>query len=137
MPGTRTNVESVRHVVTGYSNAAVTASLYLTEDIIPFAAQITAVKVYAATAGTGAGNTVVDVLVNGTTIWPTAGNRPTLAATSTGEFASTRPDTRQVDAGDRIAIQVASISTTGHARLSAAVVLEANADRTAVRGKLS
>ena len=124
MPGGKTAAAGVRHLVTGYSNAAVTASLYLVEDIIPFPTHITAVKVYASTAGTGAGNTLVDVLLNVTTIWTTAGNRPTLAATSTGEFANTRPDARQVDSGDRIAIQVASVSTTGHARLSASVVLE-------------
>jgi hypothetical protein len=85
--------------------------------------------VYAVTAGTGGANTVVDVLVNGTSIWATAGNKPTLLATSTGEFANAvgDPNKTGVRPGDRISIQVASISSTGHARLSATVALEGNA----------
>ena len=87
--------------------------------------RLTAVKVYATTAGTGGGNTVVDLLRNGVSVWSAAGNRPTLAAVSTGEFTNTRPDRGVgLDPGDRIAFQVASISTTGHARLSASAALE-------------
>lgn len=125
MPGTRSNANPVRHVVSGYSNAAVTANQYLTEFVAPFTCRIGAVKVEATTAGTGAGDTVVDVLINGTTAYTTAANKPTLLGTSTGEFANTAPDVRGVQAGDMVAIQVASIpATTGHARLCASVCLE-------------
>lgn len=124
MPGTKSNAFPIRNHVTGYSNAAVTAAQKLTEFVAVAPMRIGAVKVYAATAGTGAGSTVVDVLLNGTSIWTTAADRPTLLATSTGEFANPAPNTRAVQPGDRIEIQVASISTTGHARLSATVALE-------------
>ena len=124
MAGTHTGAASVVDTFQGYANAAVTASQYLGETVVLFPCRLTAVKVYAATAGTGAGNTVVDLLRNGTSVWSTAGNRPTLAATSTGEFTNTRPTTWTLDPGDRLAWQVASVGTTGHARLAAGVALE-------------
>jgi hypothetical protein len=82
--------------------------------------------VYGATAGTGAGTTVVDLLKNGVSVWSAPASRPTLAATSTGEFASTRPNRGAAcNPGDRLSWQVAAISSTGHARLACAAALEA------------
>jgi hypothetical protein len=129
MPGTRAQSKNIIDTIAGYSNAAVVASQFLTEWIVVAYGRITGIKVYAVTAGTGGANTVVDVLVNGTSIWATAGNKPTLLATSTGEFANAvgDPNKTGVRPGDRISIQVASISSTGHARLSATVALEGNA----------
>jgi hypothetical protein len=129
MPGTRAQSKNIIDTIAGYSNAAVVASQFLTEWVVVGFGRITGIKVYGATAGTGGATTVVDVLVNGTSIWATAGNKPTLLATSTGEFANTvgDPNKTGVRPGDRISIQVASISSTGHARLSATVALEGNA----------
>jgi len=129
MPGTRAQSKNIIDTVAGYSNAAVTAAQFLNEYVVVAFGRVTAVKVYATTAGTGGSNTVVDVLINGTSLWATAGNKPTLLATSTGEFANTVGDPNKVSVrpGDRVAIQVASISSTGHARLSASVAIEGNA----------
>lgn len=125
MPGTRTNAFPVHGVIVGYSLAATTAAQNLTEHRILFPCLIRAVKASAETAGTGAGNEVLDVLKNGTSIWTTAGNRPTLLGTSTGEFANTAPDTKAFQVGDLITLQVATIpATTGQARVSLAVALE-------------
>jgi len=129
MPGTRAQAKNTVNAIFGYSNAAVTASQFLTEFVCVSFGRITGIKVYATTAGTGGGNTVVDVLVNGTSIWASAGNKPTLLATSTGEFANAIGDPGKVGLrpGDRVAIQVASISSTGHARLTSTVAIEGNA----------
>jgi hypothetical protein len=129
MPGTRAQAKNISASIFGYSNAAVTASQFLTEFVVVAFGRLTGIKVYAATAGTGGSNTVVDVLVNGTSIWATAGNKPTLLATSTGEFANAVGDPNKVGVrpGDRVSLQVASISSTGHARLSATVAIEGNA----------
>lgn len=124
MPGTRSNANPVRTVLVGYSSAAVTASQNLLEHVVLFPARIGAIKAYAETAGTGGGNTVLDVTINGTTAFTTAGNKPTLAATSTGEFANVNPEVRGLMPGDRVRLMVASISTTGHARLNLSVALE-------------
>lgn len=124
MAGTRSESARVLGTLNGYSVAAVSAAQYLLEWVAPFACRVGGVQAYATTAGTGVGNTVLDVLKDGSSIYTTAANRPTLAATSTGAFASSAPDARAVQAGDRIALQVSSISSTGHARLAFSVALE-------------
>jgi hypothetical protein len=129
MPGTRAQAKNVCDTVVGYSSAAVTAAQVLNEYVCVNFGRLTGIKFFAVTAGTGGGNTVGDVLINGTTIWATAGNKPTLLATSTGEFNNAVPDanTRSVRPGDRVTIQVNSVSSTGHARLMATVAIEGNA----------
>jgi hypothetical protein len=129
MPGTRAQPKNVIDLVQGYSNAATTAAQILTEYVSVCFGRISGIKVLAVTAGTGGGNTVVDILLNGTSVWAAAGNKPTLAALSTGEFANAVPDSgsRGIRPGDRLTIQVASISSTGHARLMASIGIEANA----------
>ena len=124
-PGTNSPADIVLGVLNGYNNAAVTASLYLEEATIPMDCVIGGIRAYAETAGSGSGNTVLDVLKNGSTIWSTAANRPTLLGTDTGDFASTAPDITAINEGDRIALQVASIpATTGHARVFMTICLE-------------
>jgi hypothetical protein len=129
MPGTRAQAKNVIDSVAGYSNAAVTAAQILQEYVSNTSARLTGIKFYAVTAGTGGGNTVGDVLINGTSVWANAANKPTLLATSTGEFANAvaDPNTRSVRPGDRITVQINSVSSTGHARLMATVSLEGNA----------
>ena len=129
MPGTRAQSKNITGYVTGYSNAAVTAAQVLNEFVAVSFGRITGVKFYAVTAGTGGATTVGDVLKNGTSIWATAANRPTLLATSTGEFANSVGDAGSVAVrpGDRITLQINSISSTGHARLMATCAIEGNA----------
>ena len=119
--GTNSPAEIVIGILNGYNNAAVTASLYLEEATIPMDCVIGGIRAYAETAGSGSGNTVLDVLKNGSTIWHTAGNNPTLLGTDTGTDA----DVVAINEGDRIALQVSSIpATTGHARVFMTVCLE-------------
>ena len=126
MPGTRAQAKNTIDTVTGYSNAAVTAAQILNEYVVVVFGRITGIKFYAQTAGGGA--CVGDVLVNGTSLWATAGNKPTLAS-GTGEFNNTVADPGRagVRPGDRITLQINSITTTGPARLSATVAIEGNA----------
>jgi len=117
MPGTRAQ---------GYSNTAVAAAQILSEYVSVVFGRITGIKFYAATAGGGA--CVGDVLLNGTSIWANAASRPTLAS-GTGEFTNSVPDpgSRGIRPGDRITVQINTITTTGPARVSATVAIEGNA----------
>jgi|SRR5215831_7132768 len=126
MPGTRAQAKNIVDTVACYSNAAVAAAQILNEYVTVVFGRITAVKFYAQTAGGGA--CVGDVLVNGTSIWSVAGNKPTLAS-GTGEFNNAIGDPGRVGVrpGDRITVQINSITTTGPARLSATVAIEGNA----------
>lgn len=125
MAGTRTGAADVATTVGVYFRPAATAATYVGEEVILFPCRLTAVKVYASTAGTGGGNTTIDLLKNGTSVWSAAGNRPTLAATSTGEFANTAPNRgTALNPGDVLSFYIDTISTTGHARLACTAALE-------------
>jgi hypothetical protein len=120
------NQRSIVGFVSGNSVAAVTGSQWLVQwGGSSMALKIGGIQAYARTAGTGVGNTVLDIFVNGVSIWNRSGDRPTLAATSTGAFVLQAPVNLTVQIGDRIDIQVASISSSGHAQLSALLTLEA------------
>ncbi len=129
--GTYSDPQSVIAVISGNSESvgmagSVIANQYLTLwGPSPFDCRIGGIQADARTAGVGAGSTVLDVLLNGTSIWTTAGNRPTLATASTGSFTLSLPYATVVKRGDRIAIQVVTIpATTGHALVCCTVTLE-------------
>ena len=125
MPGTRTNAHPIRSELDFNNNAAVTAGLVLARKVMTYNGRIHAVKVNGATAGTGAGNTVIDLQKNGVSVWSSAANRPTLAATATGEFNNTLPDAdrRSFRAGDVLTWVVGGISTTGHAAITGSAAM--------------
>jgi hypothetical protein len=129
MPGTRIPGKSISDAIQGGSIAAVTAAQVLTAPqpayIATFNGRVYAVKAYAGVAGTGGGNTVLDVQINGQSVWAVASAQPTLLATSTGEFNNAIGSRGSFRAGDRITLLVTSISTTGHGQLSVAVALGA------------
>lgn len=113
---------------TGFSGAtgATTANQVLAEMIFPWdAGRIAGCDAAAQTAGTGAGNQVLDVLLNGTSIWTNAADRPTLLGTGTGRYTMAAANTRGLRYGDRITIVVAAIAaSTGQARVACTVALE-------------
>jgi hypothetical protein len=128
MPGTRAWGKSVADVISVGSTAAVTAAQILTAQpyLCTFNGRIQAIKGYAGAAGTGAGSTVLDVQINGQSVWSQASSRPTLAAASTGEFNNAIGDRSSFKAGDRITVLVPTIpATTGHGTVSVAVALGA------------
>ena len=89
--------------------------------IAPQNLTITEIKVAVSTAPTGA-NLVVDVNKNGTTVYTTQDNRPTVTAGDTSATA-TDPDVTSISAGDVISIDIDQIgSTVAGANLSVAVI---------------
>jgi hypothetical protein len=130
VPGTRSQPGNICDSCQGYSPTAVTANQILFEYVANAYERITGVKYLAVTAGTGAGNTVGDILLNGTSIWNVnPANKPTLLATAVGEFNNALPDVnyRNLRPGDRLTLEILSVSTTGHARVTCNVTFEANA----------
>lgn len=76
--------------------------------VSPRARTVTAVWLYRTTPGTS-GSTIVDIHKNGTTIYSTQANRPTLAYTETGSKLATAPDVTSVAAGDVLTIDIDQI----------------------------
>lgn len=88
------------------------------------AATIAKVKVYADTAPTGA-SLIVDVNKNGTTIFTTQANRPTLAIGQNSDDSGT-PDVTSIAEGDRWSIDIDQVGSTepGGNDLLVTIVLE-------------
>ena len=78
--------------------------------LVPDAFTISHVKVYSTTAPTGA-SLIVNVKINGTTIFTTTANRPTVAI-SANAANSGIPDTTALAAGDRLTVDVDQIGST-------------------------
>lgn len=120
MPGVRANQASVNDTVQAYSGASgpVTAGQILWEYASPINGRIIGLVCNSTIAGVGAGNTVLDVLKNGTSVFTTTANRPTLLGTGTGEFANTLPDDCSIRKGDTLQLKVLTIpATTGAQRV--------------------
>lgn len=91
--------------------------------VFPFAAgRIAGVEFNVATAGTTTAN-VVDVQINGASIWSAAGNRPTGAIATAGRLVTAPANVRGLKFGDIITV-VGVTNGSGAAGLSGAVALE-------------
>jgi hypothetical protein len=113
----------VRVVFEDYNAAAITAATLKKEWIAPCDLRILDVIVDSETAGSGGTSDIVDVNINGTTIYTTQANRPTLLVTNTGMFAEAgEPEVFEIKAGDIISYDVDQIATTGSARFKIAIV---------------
>jgi len=85
---------------------------------------ITAVWLYRGTAG-DSGNTVVDIHKNGTTIYSTQGNRPTIAYDDgDNKVDCTLPDVTSIAAGDVLTVDIDSVEGGDPADLSIIIHVE-------------
>lgn len=112
----------VREVYDSYHAAALTVGKK-GQYIVAIPGRLIAVMAYAAVAGSGAGQTILDVKVNGQSVFATSADRPRLNATATGRFQVGPVRSVAVREGDIITWEVASISTSGHSEVSVAVAL--------------
>lgn len=78
---------------------------------LPWAATIIATTASVNTAPTGA-SIIVDVLKNGTTIYSTTANRPTIAATNFATTTSPTPDVTSLSAGDYLTVNISQVGST-------------------------
>lgn len=98
--------ETINFKVSG----AQTAGAGKDSALIGVAGIIVDVRAYAGTAPTGA-SMIVDVNKNGTTVFTTQANRPTIAAAANAS-STTKPDVTAVAAGDRLSVDVDQIGST-------------------------
>ena len=78
---------------------------------VPAATTIKYVLVTASTAPTGA-DLILDVNLNGTTIFTTQGNRPKVVAGTHSQSATPTPDTTTVSAGDYLTVDIDQVGST-------------------------
>lgn len=115
---------NVRHIFEDYSSGAITSGTVKREWVVPFDCHILDVICDSETAGSGGTSDIIDVNRNGTTIYTTQANRPTLLVTNTGMFAEAgEPEVRQLVAGDVLSYDIDQIATTGSARFKIAILV--------------
>jgi len=80
--------------------------------VMPVGGTIVSVRFWRGTAG-GAGSTILDVNKNGTTLWTTQANRPTITAANGSDYSATvtLPDVTTVAAGDKISMDIDQIES--------------------------
>ena len=117
----RANV--VRHQLTHYIAAALTTGTSKWEWIVPFYCKILDVICDSETANSGEATDIIDVNLNGTTIYTTQANRPTLGTANTGLFARGQAEVEELRPGDIVSFDVDQIATTGSARFKINILL--------------
>ena len=110
--------------------AALTSGASKGEWVITCYCKIADVICNSETAGSGGTSDLIDVNINGTTIYTTQGNRPTLLQADTGMFteALAGPDETLISLvpGDIVSWDVDQVSTTGSARFTITIILTQN-----------
>lgn len=113
----------VRHTFEHYTAAALTTGTTKHRWVAPADMRILDVIVNSGAAGSGGTSTIIDVNVNGTTIFGTQGNRPTLLTADSGYYTKAGPPSVvNVKAGDVISYDVDQIATTGPTLTNIAIV---------------
>ena len=109
------------HWISGNASAAADKNYWL----VPVACTVTDVRAYANTAPTTQ-SLIVDVNKNGTTLFTTQGNRPTIAAAGNAS-TTTLPDVTSLAAGDRLSYDIDQVgSGTVGAGVSVVVTAKLN-----------
>lgn len=111
-----------RVVFDHYQASALTTGTNEYEWTAPCDLKILDVLVHSGAAGSGGTSTIIDVNKNGTTIFTTQANRPTLLAADSGAYARKPPEVTSIKAGDTIGYDIDQISTTGPTRTKVTIV---------------
>lgn len=85
--------------------------------------RITDIIVDSITAGSGGTSDIIDIHLNGTTIYTTQANRPTLLQADTGLWTEAgEPEITVLVPGDVLTVDIDQISTTGSALVEVCVI---------------
>ncbi len=103
------------HIFHHYQSAEITdAVTNWAEFVAPFACRIVDVIGHSNGAGSGGTSTIMDVSINGTTIYTTQDNRPTLLAADDGLYGELlEPEITRINAGDIVTVDIDAVATTG------------------------
>jgi hypothetical protein len=111
---------NVQDTFTFFSAGNQTTGVLKWQWVVPFAATITDVRAYIGTAPVGS-TFILDCNKNGTTLFTTQGNRPTIADGGNAS-TTTAPDVTALAAGDRVSVDIDAVgSGTAGANLSVSI----------------
>lgn len=102
---------ALEHLATFSATGSLTAGPGRNRYLFPFAATILGVTAAIGTAPVGQ-SIILDVHKNGTTVFTTQGNRPTIAAAANATATEAVPDVTAIAAGDYITVDRDQVGTT-------------------------
>ena len=109
----------LRYTAEDFVVAPLTTGALKRQWVAPAKMRLRSVKVYSPAVGAGGTSTIIDVNKNGTTIFTTQANRPTLLLANSGFYTiALPPEIVMFDEGDIISYDVDQITTTGPANTS-------------------
>ena len=117
--------QSLRHAMEHYTADALTAAAGKATWMVPCKGRIAAIQIKSGAAGTGSGNTVIDINKNGTSIFSTSGNKPTLLAADSGFYTVGEMDAENgpmVEEGDIISYDVDSVPNSAGPTLTSVLI---------------
>lgn len=107
-----------------FSAAAITAAADKQQWIATEDLRIVDVICASGGAGSGANEDIIDVNINGVTIYTTQGNRPTLVSGDTGMFEeANEPEITRINVGDVISYDVDGVAAGGGSTLFKITIL--------------
>jgi hypothetical protein len=112
---------NAEETITWFFSGVLTTGTKKDAALLGKAGTITDVRAYLDTSGSGS-STIVDVNKNGTTIFTTQANRPTIAAGANAS-STAGPDVTSVAAGDRLSVDLDQLGT-GAADLYVSVTIK-------------
>ena len=102
------------HNLTDFSSGAITTGTNKREWVVNFHGRIVDVICDSGAAGSGANSDIVDVNINGTTVYTTQANRPELTSGDTGMFTeAAQPEVVTVVPGDVISYDIDQVCAGG------------------------
>ena len=107
----QTGVGDIAQIATFSHTGTLVVTAGVGRYLLPGAITVTGVIAAVNTAPTGAA-VICDVNKNGTTIFTTQGNRPTIAATSFATSVTAIPDITSIAAGDYLSVDIDQIGST-------------------------
>ena len=103
--------------------AAITSGTGKAKFVVLRPSRIVDVVIDSDTAGSGGVSDIIDINVNGTTIYTTQANRPTLLAADTGMWTEAgEPEVTILQVGDIITVDIDQTATTGSALVSVNII---------------
>ena len=113
------SIETLRFV----NVAAITSGTNKWRHTVTRYCRITDVVVDSITAGSGGTSDIIDIHLNGTTIYTTQANRPTLLQADTGMWTEAgEPEVTILSPGDVLTIDIDQIATTGSALVEVSII---------------
>lgn len=116
-------LNNIIHIFNHYTSGAITAATTKYEWVVPYYCHILDVIVDSETAATGHDDDIIDVNLDGTSIFTTQANRPRLISNNTGMWSHNKPDVETIVPGQILSYDVDQVGSGGGSQRVKVIIL--------------